>query len=239
MKNAPESPDAQKPIDIQDLFPNLPESMSILALVGILQLQFHHLFEQFRENKIEAKTVHERVGAYIDSHLEIFTQLFGRDRMDRMTSANNFYKAFASLLLKPAELPNPVRQFFIQYIGNQLDFDEEFFVKTGAEAGVGKSAPQQSSDTIHSPKSLKRTLKILKSKIPKSGQAHVHYEMLKKIAGGDEKAEKTLDWLLVKTTLDVYGMPTTGFKPEHLPVPNTIEKLIELFRKIPGLNRFL
>ena len=39
-----------------------------------------------------------------------------------------------------------------------------------------------------------------------------------KIAGGDEKAEKTLDWLLVKTTLDVYGMPTTGFKPEHLPV---------------------
>ena len=159
--------------------------------------------------------------------------------MDRMTSANNFYKAFASLLLKPAELPNSMHQFFTQYIKPRLNFDDQFFVKTGAEVGLGKDSHQQLSDTTRSPQSLRRTLKILKSKIPTNGPGASYYEMLKKIAGSDEKAEKTLDWMLVKTALDIYGVPTAGFKPEHMPDQDRIEMLIKFFRKIPGLSRIL
>lgn len=242
MKRAVESPDAQKPITVQDIFPNLPESVNILALIGLLQLKFHHLFEEFRENKIEAKTVRERVMEYIDFNLETFTQLFGRNGMERMTSAGNFYQAVASLLLKPAEWPNPVHQFFVQYIKPPIDFNEQFFIKTGVEPG--EKPHQQSLDTMRSPQALKKTLKILKSKIPASGPGAVHYEMLKNLAGNDEQAEKTLNWILVKTAWEYYEISAVGFKPEYMPYQNAAIKKLgisirDMLGKIPLLRKIL
>lgn len=126
-----------------------------------------------------------------------------RNFLEGMTSAENFYQAFASLLLKPAEWPNPVRQFFVQNIKPKIDFEEQFFIKNGIEPG-GKPH-QQSSDTIRSLQALKRTL----------------------------------DWMFVKTVWEYYGIPATGFKPEHMPDQNAVEKLIASCRKIPGLGKLL
>lgn len=215
-----ESADTDFQIDFQTLFQQ-PVANPSRALVSLLELRFHDLFEDYRNGKIDPKEMKETIKEYLILEIELF------DKVLRGGLSKNFehyaqypdqeevfLKNILAQIKRPDFFSNPMKYFFEAHLKKHIGFDDYQTIKGGE----------------FTPKKIGGFVEVLQ-RLAQKGENQKLYRLLQDFAGDDPKSIRFFRFLLLKAAFEGFGVDTANFLPEHIPMidKSLIQRLISRF----------
>lgn len=215
-----ESPSSNPKFTLREIFGGTTNHWQ--ALVSLLELRFHGMFEQYKNGKIDADKVKPQIENYLRRQLDIFDEVFEKmigSNLKHFSTHPEQERAFFNHLLlqlrKAEAFINPVRLFVVRKIRPKLSFEEYQLIRHGE----------------HTPKTMRQIMDIISTK-SQAEEAYDEYSFLESFTEQDPEALHFLRYLLVKAIMEVCKVgDTSQLTIEHIPMPskNLVQRLKKIF----------
>lgn len=220
-----ESAGADFTIDFKELFGQSIANPS-QALVSLLELHFHDLFESYRNGKADPKEVKLQIKEYLILEANLFDKLFrGKFSQNLEHYAHNpeqedaFLKNILEQIRRPDFFLNPMRYFFDKHLKKYMTFEDYQIIRRGD----------------FTPSRIRHFVELFTTWMQKDENKKL-YLLLKSFSGDDLKASRFFMFLLLKAAFESCKVDTENFKPEHVPLSSksVIQSLREHFSHLFG-----
>lgn len=212
-------------IDFKELFRQTVANPS-QALVSLLELRFHDLFEAYRNGKADPKEIKRQIKEYLVFEAELFDKLFrGKFSQNLEHYAHNpeqeeaFLKNILEQIRRPGFFKNPMHYFFDKHLKKYMSFENYQIIRRGE----------------FTPSRIRHFVELF-TKWAQKDENRKFYLLLKSFSGDSPEASRFFMFLLLKAAFESCKVDTENFKPEHVPLSSksVIQSLREHFSHLFG-----
>lgn len=212
-------------IDFKELFRQTIANPS-QALVSLLELRFHDLFEAYRNGKADPKEVKLQIKEYLILEANLFDKLFrGQFSQNLAHYARNpeqfeaFLKNILEQIRRPGFFGNPMHYFWDKHLKKYMTFEDYQTIRRGE----------------FTPSRMRHSVKLF-TKWAQKDENRKLYLLLKNFSGDSPEASRFFMFLLLKAAFESCRVDTENFKPEHVPLSSkaVISRLLKHFSHLFG-----